>query len=141
MSAAARIAFTLLVCATFAAFFAAQELKSKPPRIQALTVDPIFSPNQDGRKERARLSFVLERTDAVTATVVDRDGDTVRVLASRRGMKAAVKQRLVWDGRLANGRMAPDGTYRVRLNLRRQGRAVQLPRNIVKDTTPPAAIL
>jgi hypothetical protein len=141
MSAAARIAFALLVCATFAAFFAAQELKSKPPRVQALTVDPVFSPNQDGRKERARLSFVLERTDAVTATVVDRAGDTVRVLASDRRMKAAVKQRLVWDGRLANGRMAPDGTYRVRLNLRRQGRAVQLPRNIVKDTKPPDVIV
>jgi hypothetical protein len=31
----------------------------------------------------------------------------------------------------------PDGTYRIRLNLRRQGRAVVLPRNIVKDTKPP----
>ena len=92
-------------------------------------------------RARARLSFVLERTDEVTATVVDRDGDTVRVLASDRRMKAAVKQRLVWDGRLANGRMAPDGTYRVRLNLRRQGRAVQLPRNIVKDTTPPEVVV
>ncbi len=141
MSTAARIAFALLVCATFAAFFAAQELKSKPPRVQALTVDPVFSPNKDGRKERARLSFVLERTDDVTATVVDRDGDTVRVLESDRVMKAGVKQRLVWDGRLADRRMAPDGTYRVRLNLRRQGRAVQLPRNIVKDTTPPDVVV
>jgi hypothetical protein len=141
MTAAARLAFALLVCATFAAFFAAQELKSKPPRVQDLSVDPVFSPNKDGRKERARLSFVLERTDEVTATVVDRDGDTVRVLESDRRMKAGVKQRLVWDGRLADRRMAPDGTYRVRLNLRRQGRAVQLPRNILKDTTPPAVIV
>ncbi len=137
MSRAARIAFTLLVCATFAAFFAAQELKSKPPRVQDLHADPVFSPNHDGRRDRAHLSFVLERTDDVTATVVDRDGDTVYVLVSDRRMRGGVMQRLAWDGRLANGRLAPDGTYRVRLNLRRQGRAVLIPRNIVKDTKPP----
>lgn len=141
MSAAARIAFALLVCATFAAFFAAQELKSKPPRVQHLGVDPVFSPNRDGRKEREHLSFVLERSDDVTATVVDRAGDSVDVLVSNRHMQAGVTQRLVWDGRLPNHRLAPDGTYRVRLNLRHQGRAVLIPRNIVKDTTPPKVLV
>ncbi|MEA2190251.1 MAG: hypothetical protein QOI73_372 [Solirubrobacteraceae bacterium] len=141
MSAAARIAFAVLVCATFAAFFAAQELKSTPPRVQELTVDPIFSPNQDGRKERARASFILKRTDDVTATVVDRDGDTVRVIARDRLLRKGRRMRLVWDGRGARGREAPDGTYRIRLNLRRQGRAVVLPRNIVKDTRPPDVLV
>ena len=35
------------------------------------------------------------------------------------------------------GAPSPDGIYRIRLNLRRQGRAVLIPRNIDKDTTPP----
>ena len=137
MSGLARAAFALLVCATFAAFFAAQELKSTPPRVQELKTTPFFSPNRDGRFDRARASFVLKRTDQVSATIIDRAGDDVRVLEPGVTLAAGDTMRLVWDGRLANRRMAPDGTYRIRLNLRRQGRAVVLPRNIVKDTKPP----
>jgi hypothetical protein len=138
---AARIAFALLVCATFAAFFAAQELKSTPPRVQHLQVTGFFSPNHDGRFDRARASFILKRSDDVTATVVDHAGDDVRVLVPDRRLAAGHRMRLVWDGRLADRRLAPDGTYRIRLNLRRQGRAVLLPRNIVKDTRPPRVLV
>ncbi|MEY2517029.1 MAG: hypothetical protein QOJ89_4387 [bacterium] len=134
---AARICFALLVCATFAAFFAAQELKSTPPRVQELKVTPFFSPNRDGRFDRARASFVLKRTDIVTVTVVDRDGDPVRVVRADRRLRAGERMRVVWDGRRAGGGLAPDGTYRIRLNLRREGRAVMLPRNVIKDTVPP----
>jgi hypothetical protein len=141
VSAAARIAFALLVCATFAAFFAAQELKSTPPRVQHLQVTGFFSPNRDGRFDRARASFVLKRSDDVTATVVDHAGDDVRVLVPDRRLAAGRRMRLVWDGRLGDHRLAPDGTYRIRLNLRRQGRAVLLPRNIVKDTRPPRVLV
>jgi hypothetical protein len=137
VSAAARICFALLVCATFAAFFAAQELKSTPPRVQELQVTPFFSPNRDGRFDRARASFVLKRTDDVTVTAVDRDGDAVEVLKADRRLRAGERLRVVWDGRRAHRAMAPDGTYRIRLNLRREGRAVILPRNVVKDTEPP----
>jgi hypothetical protein len=45
--------------------------------------------------------------------------------------------RLRWDVTDARRRTVPDGIYRIRLNLRRQGRAVLIPRNIDKDTTPP----
>jgi flagellar hook assembly protein FlgD len=133
----ARICFALLVCATFAAFFAAQELKSTPPRVQELQVLPFFSPNRDGRFDRARASFVLKRSDDVTVTVVDRDGDAVKVLKADRRLRAGERLRVVWDGRRADRAMAPDGTYRIRLNLRGEGRAVMLPRNVVKDTEPP----
>jgi hypothetical protein len=136
-SRTALLCFALLVCATFAAFFAAQELKSTPPRVQELKVTPIFSPNRDGRKDRARASFVLKRSDDVTVTVIDRAGDAVKRLRSDRRLRAGRRMRVVWDGRLPDRRMAPDGTYRIRLNLRREGRAVLLPRNIVKDTAPP----
>jgi len=137
VTAAARTCFALLVCATFAAFFAAQELKSTPPRVQELKVTPIFSPNRDGRKERARASFVLKRSDDVSVTVIDRNGDGVRALRSNRRLAAGQRMRVVWDGRLDDRSPAPDGTYRIRLNLRREGRAVVLPRNVVKDTEPP----
>jgi len=134
--ATARLAFALLVCATFAAFFVAQELKTTPPNVQDVRATEVFSPNRDGRKDRMTMSFFLKRTDDVTATVLNRAGDEIRVLAERR-LPAGRRLRLRWDGTDARGRAVPDGIYRIRLNLRRQGRAVLIPRNIDKDTTPP----
>ena len=136
MTATARIAFAVLVIATFAAFLAAQELKTTPPNVQDVRARGFFSPNRDGRFDRMRMSFFLKRTDDVTATVLNRAGDEIRVLAERR-LRAEQRMRLVWDGTDARGRAVPDGVYRIRLSLRRQGRAVLIPRNIAKDTTPP----
>ena len=141
MTTTARIAFAVLVCATFAAFFVAQELKSSPPRVQQLTVTPRFSPNEDGRFDRARASFVLKRSDIVTATIVDRDGEAVRVLADDRRLRAGQRIRLAWDGTTTKRRTVPDGVYRIRVNLRREGRSIVLPRNIEKDTTPPKVLV
>jgi N,N-dimethylformamidase beta subunit-like protein len=136
----ARIVFALLVCATFGAFFVAQELKSTPPRV-AFTVTPFFSPNRDGRHDRARVSFSLKRADDVTVSVITRAGDPVRRLVDNRRLRAGQPLRVAWDGRTAQGRMVPDGVYRVRLSLRRQARAILLPRNIAKDTTPPRVLV
>ncbi len=142
MTATARIAFAVLVCATFGAFFAAQELKTRPPEVQEVTrQSEYFSPNRDGRLDRARISFQLKQTDDVTATVVNRAGDTVTTLVDDRLLPAGQRLRLVWDGTDDRRRTAPDGTYRIRLNLRRQGRAVLIPRNITKDTEPPKILV
>ena len=46
--------------------------------------------------------------------------------------------RLAWDGATDAGDRAPEGIYRVRVGLRRQGRAVTFPREIRLDTTAPA---
>jgi hypothetical protein len=141
VTSAARIAFALLVGATFAAFFVAQELKSTPPLVQDLKVTPFFSPNRDGRFDRAHASFVLKRTDDVTVTVLDHDGDVVRELADNRHLPDGRRMNIVWDGRDADGRMLPDGIYRIRASLRRQARSVTLPRNIRKDTKPPNVLV
>jgi len=141
VTAAARIAFALLVCATVGAFFFAQELKSTPPLVQDLKVTPFFSPNRDGRFDRARASFVLKRSDDVTVTVIDRAGDEVRELADNRRVPVGRRMSIVWTGRAADGRTVPDGIYRIRASLRRQGRSVTLPRNIRKDTRPPDVLV
>jgi hypothetical protein len=141
VSAAPRIAFALLVCATFAAFFVAQELKSTPPLVQHVTVTPFFSPNRDGRFDRARASFDLKRTDDVTVTVIDRAGDEVRELRDNTRLPARRRMRLVWDGTDAAGRTVADGIYRFQVSLRRQNRAVLLPRNVRKDTKPPVVLV
>ncbi len=133
----AGIAFAVLVVATFAAFFITQRLKREPGVLGQVRATPFFSPNQDGRFDRARIGFLLKEPDDVTVTVEDHDGQPVRRLARNEPLDAYTQLRLAWDGRDDDGAKAPDGTYRVRVGLRRQGRSVVLPRNIDLDTTPP----
>ena len=74
----------MLVVATFGAFFVAQRLKNSPSVVQRFRLDPVFSPNGDGRKDRAHVTFRLKRADDVTVSVVNSAGDVVRQLASHR---------------------------------------------------------
>jgi N,N-dimethylformamidase beta subunit-like protein/flagellar hook capping protein FlgD len=129
--------FGVLVVATFGAFFLAQRLKNSPSVVQQFRRTPLFSPNQDGRKDRAYVNFKLKRTDEVTVAIVDRDGDEVRVLADDRHMPAYTPTRFAWDGRTDDGGRAPDGTYRVRITLHREGRSITIRLVIRLDTTPP----
>ena len=137
MTPLARVVFGALVVATFAAFFVAQELKSQPGVVDSVTAFPLFSPNSDGRLDRGRASFRLKRADTVTVTVLDADGNDVRTLVDARRVKRRGRVRVAWDGRTDAGDRAPDGTYRLRLGLRREGRTLDLPREIKLDTTPP----
>ena len=129
--------FAVLVLATFSAFFVAQRLKSSPPKVEIRGVDPVLSPNRDGRKDRGRISFVLQRSDRVDVAIIDGDGDFVRELIPGREVAPGRLVRAVWNGREDDGRRAPDGEYRARINLRRQGQTLIVPRTIVLDTTPP----
>lgn len=133
----AGIAFAALIVATFAAFFITQRLKREPGVLGQVRATPFFSPNADGRFDRARIGFLLKEADDVTVTVVDRDDQPIRRLARSEPLEAYRQLRLAWDGRDDAGRRAPDGTYRIRVGLRQQGRSVLLPRNIRLDTTPP----
>lgn len=137
MTVLARVAFALMVVATFGAFFAAQRLKATPSLVLDVRARPLFSPNQDGRKDRARWGFMLKRDDQLSARVVDEDGDAVRTLAEGREVDAYDRQGFDWDGTTDAGAVAPDGTYRLRLSLRRQGRSITI-RAVVKDTEPPS---
>jgi hypothetical protein len=133
--------FAALVIATFGAFFVAQRLKNAPSIVQQFTRTPFFSPNQDGRYDRAYVSFKLKRADDVTVSVVDHEGDEVRILADDRSIPAYTPTRFAWDGRTDDGGRAPDGSYRIRVSLRREGRSVTLPLTIRLDTTPPRPLV
>ena len=128
--------FALLVLATIAAFFVTQRLKSGQPVVRRLALQRFFSPNGDHRQDRARISFDLPRGDRVTVDVVDRDGDRVRRLVDGRSL-ARGDHALSWDGRADDGTVPPDGTYYVRVTLRRQGRAATGVRGIALVTEPP----
>jgi flagellar hook assembly protein FlgD len=130
-------AFAALVIATFAAFFLAQRLKNAPPVVGQIHVFPFFSPNGDGRFDKARLTFQPKETDDVTVAVIDSEGDEVRELLSSRHVRSGELVRLLWDGRTDSGQGVPDGRYRYRITLRHAGRSVKLATSVHLDTTPP----
>jgi hypothetical protein len=133
----ARIAFVVLVGATFAAFFVAQRLKHAPALFPEFGRTPLFSPNHDGRKDVEQIAFEIKHRDLVTVTILDAEGDPVRELASDRDLPARVRLRLRWNGMTSAGRRAPDGLYRIRVTLRHEGRNVIYPQSFRLDTTPP----
>ena len=137
MSLFARVVFVLLVAATFSAFFAAQRLKSAPPVATIKRITHHFSPNGDGRRDVARARIRVRKDDDVTISVVDDDGTEVRRLASAVAATNERSVRVRWDGRTATGAIAPEGAYRLRVSLRRGGRAVTLNPGLSIDITAP----
>ncbi|MEA2270134.1 MAG: hypothetical protein QOD55_2500 [Solirubrobacteraceae bacterium] len=137
MSRAAGIVFATLVAATFGAFFVAQRLKAAPAVVGEFKRTPFFSPNRDGRFDRATVRFELRDEDRVTLAVVSARGDEVRELIGGRTYLPYREIRARWDGRDDAGRRAPDGVYRFRITLQEQGRNVVMPQSVRLDTTPP----
>ena len=82
------VVFGVLVAATFAAFFVAQRLKNAPSVVQQFNATYVFSPNRDGRKDRAHVTFKVKKADNVTVELVDHDGDPVKTLLDDRHLAA-----------------------------------------------------
>ena len=137
MSTLPRAVFAALVAATFGAFFVAQRLKNEPTIIQNFYRTPVFSPNGDGRLDRAKLTFLLKQADRVDVDLIGPSGDSVRGLARGRQLEPYRAVDLKWDGTDDSGRPVPDGIYRARLTLRREGRSIVVPKSVRKDTRPP----
>jgi len=133
----ARAVFIVLVCATVAAFFTAQRLKGEPAVAQVLGLRHVFSPNGDHVKDVNRFSVVLHEHAEVSVDVVDAAGDAVRRLVDAATVSPNKPLQLRWNGRTDAGRRVPDGRYRVRVTLRREGRSVTVPRTTLVDTRAP----
>ncbi|MDQ3850605.1 MAG: hypothetical protein M3296_08345, partial [Actinomycetota bacterium] len=137
MSRLAGAFFAMLVVGTFGAFFVAQRLKAEPGVIGLFRRTPFFSPNGDGRFDRARLRFELRREDRISVTVIDARGEAVRALVRPRRVRAHRQVRARWDGRDDRGGRVADGVYRYRITLQREARSVVVPRPVRVDTVPP----
>jgi hypothetical protein len=145
----AAVVFALLVVACFAAFFVTQRLKHSPTAVQSFKLTPRFSPTPAGHIKQERISFKLARADEVTVTIVNAAGSTVATLVSDRPVVRYKQFSLRWNGRegvarryslrhspdgativspVNEGRLAPEGEYRVRVNLRAQHRELLSPR-------------
>ena len=140
MTRIAQVVFGVLVLAAFGAFFVAQKLKSSPSVVQGFTLRwPVISPNHDGRNDAQRIRFRLKTADVADVAIVDDQGDVVKEVASGLHLDAYryPSPSPVWDGTTSDGDPAPDGTYRVRITLRDQGRSVILQDAFRVDRTPP----
>ncbi|WP_028065368.1 N,N-dimethylformamidase beta subunit family domain-containing protein [Solirubrobacter soli] len=139
MTIVARVAFLVLVGASFSAFFVAQRLKSTPPVIEVRAITLYFSPNGDGKKDVNRISLRLRVSDDATIDVVNLDGDRVKRLADSTPMVAHRPLRLVWDGTGDDGRVVPDGQYRLRVALRKENRSATVQKTTTVDTRAPTS--
>jgi hypothetical protein len=133
----ARTSFAVLVLATVAAFFLTQRLKHGPALVQHLKTTPVFYPLASGERSGEQLSFHLEHTDLVTVWVVDGQGENVATLARSALLRAYRKLSLVWDGRGDDRRLAPNGLYRVRVQLAHQHRTLLLANEFRLLAVPP----
>jgi hypothetical protein len=133
----ARAVFIVLVGATIAAFFAAQRLKGEPAVAKVQSLAAVFSPNGDGVKDVNLFRVELRERADVSVDVVDAAGDAVKRLAENASVGPQAPLRLRWDGRTDDGDLVPDGRYRVRVTLRREGRSVTVPRTTLVDTVAP----
>lgn len=137
-----RAVFALVVVATIAAFFVAQQLKSEFPLVLRFATLPArFSPNADGFEDRTRVGFDLSEPAQVTFEVVDSEGNEVRRIVDNRRLAGDTKHRFGWDGRDDAGNVVPDGTYRMRVVRRDESRVIDSYKEITVDTEPPRARL
>jgi FlgD Ig-like domain len=133
-----RATFGVLVLATIAAFFVTQQLKSEFPLVLRFATQPShFSPNGDGFSDSTLVGFDLSEPAEITFSVVDSEGNEVRRLADQRPFGGSTHNRFRWDGRDDEGHVVRDGTYRMRVVRRDEGRVINSLKEVVVDTEPP----
>jgi hypothetical protein len=86
------------------------------------------------------VSIVLRRRETVTLDVLNRDGRSIRTIVRNR-REPAGRVSYTWDGRDNLDRIVPEGVYRPRVQLERNGRTIVLPNPIRVDTTAPVITL
>jgi FlgD Ig-like domain len=129
-----------LLGATAAAFAVTERLKLEDSPILNTRLDQLVSPvctacRPDAKE--ARIAFRLRRADDLSLDIVDRDGQAVRDnLVSGHFIPRFLQ--FSWDGRDDDGRVVPDGLYRVRVTLENENRTLEFPNEISVDATAPA---
>ena len=124
-----------LLVGTAVAFAETERLKLKPTPIEESFVQPAFSPVCSCPQDRAVIRLRLHRADTVTVRIIDLSGEVVRVLVQGRRLPRG-RTELEWDGQ-----GAPDGRYRVEVDLADADRTFTLPQAVTLDTHEPIARL
>ncbi|MEI7889229.1 MAG: hypothetical protein WCI34_02865 [Actinomycetes bacterium] len=140
MTRTARIAFVLVAFAAVGGLYVAQRLRHSEPVVLGVRLTHAFSPTGLGPRQ-ATVSFYLKRSDTAAVSVVDPQGDQVRLLSQGRRVGARTRAAFTWDGRDSSGKLPADGTYRFRIGLARQGRSLTIPNGVSLDTQAPLPVV
>lgn len=136
----------VLIAAAAAAFLRSEQLKLERSPIASPSIQKYFSATcaagtrHCDPSHRAALSFRLRKPATIALAIVDADGHVVRRLGGP-VPKPTGTVTTSWDGRSASGRLAPDGDYRLRVELRSLDRTITIPDPVVLDDTPPVITL
>jgi hypothetical protein len=136
-----------LLVATAAAFAITEHLKLIKSPVFGTEVSnnkgvptKLFSPVCHCPNSRARITIRLRHHDHVTVTIVDAENQQVATIASDESVGAHAPQHFVWDGRMADGTMAPDGVYHPWVHLSHARWTGRFTNNIILDTAPPKVL-
>ena len=133
-----RAVFALLVLATAVAFVAIQSLKQEVPVVLRFASAPRdISPNGDRVRDSARVGFDLSEPAEVSFSIIDSDGNELRRLFRDRRLKGDTKHRFIWNGLDDEGKRVPDGSYRMRVARRKEGRVLDSIKKVRVDTVKP----
>ena len=132
-----------ILVASTAMFALAESRKLDRPPIRALVLGAgpaveghprpaVFSPTCDCPTSFARIEFRLGKPGPLRAWIVSPTGTVVKRIADLANVRRVA---LRWDGRTDSGDVAPDGSYRLRLQV--AGALRTLPVFVVVDTVPP----
>jgi hypothetical protein len=130
----------VLLGATAAAFAVTERLKLERSPITGTQVDRVFSPVCECARDVSVVSFILRRRETVTLDILDRSGRSIRTVVRNR-REPAGRVSYTWDGRDNADHIVPEGVYRPRVRLERNGRTIVLPNPIRVDTTAPRITL
>jgi hypothetical protein len=135
-------AFAALAIATIGAVFLIQSLKVSTPLIAGLPkphparINPVSGgvcdlSGHDGvvatDYRRMTISFLLlNRADDVNVAMVTPTGTLIDTIARDRHMAINHRTQFIWDGRRADGAIAPAGEYEVQVTLIHQHRTVRI---------------
>jgi hypothetical protein len=135
------VASILVASTAMFALAESRKLDRAPIRALVLSAGPavagqarpaLFSPTCNCPTSYARIEFRLGKPGALQAWIVSPDGAVVKRIADFRNVRHVS---LRWNGRDEEGRLAPDGSYRLR--IRTAGSTRTLPVFVVVRTTPP----
>ena len=134
MSTGARGAQALFVTLFAAALVAAALVvgtRSPELVLEVSKLQDRITPNGDGVRDEAEIAFFVRESDPdASVSIVGRDLEPVRTLAPEVALDAGERVTYVWDGRDDEGRVAPAGRYRLRVELPNRERDMVFPRRI-----------
>jgi hypothetical protein len=130
------LAVALLV-GSAAAFTRSERLKLEPSPVVKPKFDRHLSPTCGCPHESAELTLMLRGPERLGVSVVDSDGNHVATLAESQDLPAG-RASFDWDGRADDGRVVPDGRYRLKVRLENDRRTILIPKTILVDTEPPS---